>query len=156
MGWEFFTLDEKNSAEYISQAYNWYKRTPGFLRSYSEFDENIQNFKQDLLNGRLFVGILDGVFSGMVYGEIKTENIIEGHLFCPPKTSEDFIIALITYAKSESLKTYDFVVTHILKKHRFLHRVMVKSGFVDTGMKSWMGVYRNKLMEVNYYSTLPK
>lgn len=153
MSWEFFTLNEKNGSKFISQAYNWYQETPGFLRSYSEFDDDKRNFAKDLTNGSLFVGLLDGVFSGMVYGEVKTPDIIEGHLFCPTKADVDFITSLVIYAKTESLKTYKFVVTHILKRHRILHEIMRRSGFIDTGMRSWMGVYRNQLMEVHYYST---
>lgn len=153
MKWTFYQLDKNIATDFYKQAYNWYQRTPNFLRAFSEFDDNEDQFILDLKKGLIFIGEVDGVFKGMVYGEPKTKDAVEGHLFCDLDSSEDFVVALVTFAKNESLVAYKYVVTHVLRRHKFLHKLMLRSGFIDTGMRSWSAVYKNSLLEGSYYCT---
>lgn len=151
--WYFGEVQKNINQFYYDQAYNWYQRSPGFLREFCEFDNDKTQFIEDLRQGRLFVGENDDVCKGLIYGEPKTSEVIAGHLFCGNDVDEDFVTNLVTYAKNESLKSYKYVVTHVLRRHRFLHKVMYRSGFIDTGMRAWSTVYKNSLLEVVYYST---
>lgn len=153
MSWYFTEVQKNISQFYCEQAYNWYQRTPGFIRAFAEFDDNKDHFIADLKKGSLFVGEDEDVCKGIIYGEPKTPDIVAGHLFCGNDVDEDFVTNLVTFAKNESLKSYKYVVTHVLRRHKFLHKIMYRSGFIDTGMRAWSTVYKNSLLEVVYYST---
>lgn len=154
MDWNFETLTLENYPPYASKAFEWYQNHPGFLNAFSTFSNIESEFIEFLTNGALYIGKENGEFKAMVFGEILSPEVIEGHLFSSPEVSEDFIHSLVAYAKNISLRHYEMVTTHILAKHKFLKKVMYRTGFIDTGMRSWMAVYRNRLMEVHYYAAM--
>lgn len=149
--WNFYTPEAGIRYNYFLTAHEWFLRLPGFLRSYSDFNDNFDYFADNLAAGMIFIGTIDGVFSGMVYGEHKDEKTVEGHLFCKKHADIDFVSALVTYSKRSALEKYEKVITHVLDKHKVLHCVMARSGFVDTGIRSFPSTYNGEFLESKFY-----
>lgn len=152
LGYEFKVVtDSFERDRALHNAYIWYHETPEFLRSYTKSYKSQEEFNNDIGNSMLFMGLIDGELHGVVHGEEKTENTVEGHLFCKKNSEIGFIISLVSFARRAALGKYDKVITNILSKHKTLHEVMRYSGFIDTGIRSWPTVYKDRLMESVFY-----
>ena len=145
--WTFSTEITDND---LRQAHEWHVQTPHFLRFTCEFNKQ-EDFLHELRQGRLFKGIVDGQYKGIVFGQIKNENVIEGHLFCERRLNKDFLTALIMFAKTESLKTYKQVLIEIPAKSKGLQRLIDRAGFYNLGLSKWGDVVRGKLFETQFY-----
>lgn len=150
--WNFRTFYDDDRGE-LSIAHGWYLRTPSFVRSISTFLDEREEFIKELSGTENYSGIIGNEIKGVVHGEQKTIEIVEGHLFCSNDVDIDFVTALVIYSKSQALKTYKIVLTTVLTKHKFLHEVMKRAGFIDTKMRAIQGVHKGKLMEVIYYTS---
>lgn len=146
--WNF---QNTKNIDHLRQAWAWHQRTPRFLRQNCGYGESEDLFVSDLSKGLNWVGHEDGVFKALVYGEVRSETEIEGHLYCQKHTNIDFLTAIITFAKKEALKQYDKVVVEIPVKHRILHGLILRAGFFDTGMHKYKGLIHNQLFESSFY-----
>lgn len=146
--WDFEHIDNETSQEYFETAFEWYQKTPKILKSNWQFVEEKEEFIADLKKGYNYVGKIGGEFVGMVHGEIRQEGIIEGHLFCYPRTDLDFLTALIIFSKQVSLRYFHTVLIQVLAKHKTMGKIIQQAGFVDTGIRSWGTVYKGQLLEV--------
>lgn len=134
----------------LQKVYRWYELTPEVLKVNWQFDDNFENFSRDLKKGETYLGKKDGILTAMVYGDPKTTDIVEGHLFCAPNSDIDFLTMMVTYAKAQALTKYKTVLTQTIVKHKTMLEINRRSGFVDTGYRSWSGVYRGQLLEVQH------
>lgn len=144
-------LEFKTTNDYVSWAYDWYMRLPEFITNFGQFNQNRNLFENDLKKGVNYIGLADGKPFGLVHGQHIDNRIVEGHLFCEKSVSEDLLTQLVIYAKCQALTSYDQVLTHVLTKHKILHKIMHRAGFNDTGYRGWYYVYRGQLLEVKYY-----
>jgi hypothetical protein len=148
--WKFYTTDTKVDYNLFEEVFEWYLRTPEILRSSWEFEDDKKQFIEDLGNGMNFAGEQDDLFCAMVHGQEKEPGVIEGHLFCASKTGVDFLTALITYSKNQALTRYVSVLTQTPIKHKTMLEINRRAGFIDTGIRSWSGVYRGRLLEIQH------
>lgn len=145
-----WTFSTEVTDDDLRQAYEWHVQTPHFLQSLGKF-ENSDDFIKEVKSDRRFKGMVDGQYKGLVLGEIKNENVIEGHLYCERGLGKDFLTALIMFAKTESLKTYKQVLIEIPTKSKGLQRLIDKAGFHNLGLSKWGDVVRGKLLETQFY-----
>lgn len=153
MSWEFYKTD---SRENIEQAYGWYQQMPEFLKTFGKPYKDKLDFVEGLLEqGNFnFVGLVENEIKAVVHAEAKNSDVVEGHLFCAKDCSLEFLSSAVSFARQECLLEYKTVVCHVLKKHKMLHSIMLRSGFLDSGLRGWQHIYRGKLMEVVYYYTV--
>lgn len=137
----------------LVQAFKWYQQMPPFIVNIADkFKKSEADpFVQSLQEGRNFAVEDHGAVSAVVHAEPKSFNLAEGHLFCKPGADIYMLAAGISFARVEVLKQYDTVICHVLRRHRALNRIMDLSGFYDTGLRAWQGVYRGSPQEVRYY-----
>lgn len=121
MSWQFDTFYIGDLT--LGQAHKWYMKTPPFLRSISQCIETEKEFIDELSGSINFSGIIDNRLKGVVHGEEKSKTVIEGHLFCSADVDLDFVTALVTYSKIETLKKYQAVVTMISTRHRCFRKL---------------------------------
>lgn len=145
-----WTFSTDITDEDLHQAYQWHVRTPHFLRSTCEFDDR-EDFLHELRQGTLFKGMIDDQYKAVVFGQTKNDNVVEGHLFCERRLNQDFLTALIMFAKTESLKTYKQVLIEIPVKSQGLISLIVRAGFHNLGLSKWGDVVRGKLFETQFY-----
>lgn len=145
-----WTFSTEVTNDDLVQAYEWHVNTPSFLRSTCEFNEQ-DEFVRELHQGRLFKGMIDGEYKGIVFGQIKNEKVIEGHLFCERRLNKDFLTALIMFAKTESLKTYKQVLIELPSKSKGLAVLISRAGFNNLGLSKWGDVVRGRLFETQFY-----
>lgn len=105
--WKFQTFWQNDPV--ISTAFRWYQKSPGFVRNIATFVDTEDEFIKELSGSINFYGTIDGEILGVVHGEQKTPEIVEGHLFCSKSVDLDFATALVTYSKNEALKHYKVV-----------------------------------------------
>lgn len=147
-----FLCNHAEKEEHYSQVFEWYSALPKIFRSFSIFkSDEKEEFVRSLLEGRNYSGEINGKLKCFIHGEIKDTITIEGHLFCEPKLDLDWVCNMVTYAKHEALKEFKYVTTQVITKHPTLHTVMKRSGFLDTGLKSYSQVYKGQLLEVTHY-----
>ena len=149
MGWDI----RKSYDDGITEAFEWYQRSPGFLKAMWEsyLPTELEGFRKSLKTGLSF-SLYDGYqHVVLAHTEDRGGGAAEGHMFCAPNADEDQIIAAIRYARRETLKSYEQIVCCIHRKHQLLHRILPQCGFVDTGFRSWRGVYRGAPVECLYY-----
>jgi hypothetical protein len=134
--------------------FDWYQEMPGFLKHLQDLrgrHETLDEFCDSMVKGYNYVGLENGEPKAMVHGELHDDGTVEGHLICKPGTDPDLAVATITFSKMRTLERSPIIVCQILRKHRFLIEAMERSGFKDSGMRAYQGVYRGKLQEVLYY-----
>lgn len=145
--WHFET-----SQDNLEQTADWYAAMPEFLKTTGAFStQERDELLKGLQEGENYKGFIDGKFAAAVHGDWKDEKTIEGHLFTGPDVDIDFVATMVTYAKIEALKKAEKVVTQIPTKHKILHEVMRRSGFIDVGLFCWQSVYKGNLLENKYY-----
>jgi hypothetical protein len=147
--WEFYTTTTKDN-KYFDEVFEWYQSTPRLLKECWQFEEDKNQFVIDLKKGLNFVGIKDGIFTAMVHGAPKSEDIIEGHLFCLPGTDIDFVTMLVTYSKNQGLLKYKTILTQTAVKHKTMLEINKRAGFLDTGYRSWGAVHKGQLIEIQH------
>lgn len=144
--WRFEnTTDE----ELISQAFDWHIKTPQWLRMGGHTERS--DFVQALSQGLNYAGYIDGEFSGLIHGEHRGGETVEGHCYVKPGVDGDFVTALISYAKRETLKHCRQIVAEIPVKHRTMNGLILRAGFFDLGLRKWKGVVRGRLFETGFY-----
>lgn len=144
-------IPEEYRRYYIDSAYEWWAQLPGFLKAISGKWDTYSAFAEHLSKGELYAGKIDGKLMSLVHGEIKSEGVVEGHLYCNPESPKDYLISHVIYAKNTALLSYGKVITFILHRHKFLFDIMRQAGFIDTGIRIMGGVYRNKILNASYY-----
>lgn len=137
----------------LQQAFKWYQQMPPFIMNIAEkFKQHeVAGFISSLQEGRNFCIETYGQVTGLVHAEPKDYSLIEGHLFCAPGSNIYLLAAGISCARVEVLREYETVICHVLRRHRTLNKIMDLSGFYDTGLRAWQGVYRGRPQEVKYY-----
>ena len=144
--WHF---EMTTSRSLLREAFDWHMRTPKWLRmgGYTEAGEFVHGLSQ----GVNYAGYIDGQFAGLIHGEHRDDETVEGHCYVGPKVDNDFVTALISFAKREALKTYQKVVVEIPVKHRTMNGLILRAGFFDLGLHKWKGVVRGRLFETGFY-----
>lgn len=148
--WLFKSLPAREMSSFYQEVYHWYLESPEILKTNWQLETDELQFVKDLQNGMNFIGEKDGIFVAMVHGEPKTDKIIEGHLFCLPGVPVDFLISLITFAKHKALEKYELVTTQTPIKHKGMLIINKRAGFLDSGIRSWNGVYKGQLLEIQH------
>jgi hypothetical protein len=149
MAWDI----RKSYEDGINEAFDWYLRAPGFLKAMwmPYISEDRDQFVKSLNSGLSF-SLYDGYqHKVLAHTEDRGGGAAEGHMFCAPDADEDQIVATLRYAKKETLKSFQQIICCIHRKHLMLHKVLPMCGFVDTGYRSWRGVYRGAPIEILYY-----
>lgn len=144
--WHFET-----SQDNLEQTADWYAAMPGFLKTTGGAFSTREGLLESLQVGENYKGFIDGKLSAAVHGDWRGSGVIEGHLFAASDVDIDFVAAMVTYAKIEALKKAEKVITQIPTKHKILHIVMQRSGFIDTGLFCWQSVYKGDLLEQKFY-----
>jgi hypothetical protein len=149
--WEI--REVKDDVDFFKLAYQWYLAVPGFLKALQDLRQaqSEEEFLESLKEGRAFRGDEDGVPKVLVHAEYHGPGRYEGHLMCPDTAGPDLIAAVICYARVELMKEPCVIVCHVLRKHRARANMVMRAGFVDSGLRAWQGVYRGHPQEIVYY-----
>lgn len=150
MTWKFLHLENEWAYNYFDIAFSWYLATPKLLKEIWKMEDDRAQFVEDLSKGMNFAGFLNGKFVAMIHGEPKSEEIIEGHLFCQRKVNIDFLVALVMFSKNIALTKYNRVITATSTKHKTMLEITKRAGFLDTGVRSWDAIHKGQLLEVQY------
>jgi len=146
--WKFDYADESD----IAKAWRWYLRLPSFMRHVTAYEDDDQAlFLQDLRNGLNFKAEVDGETVALVFAEPKSEDYVEGHIFCAKGVNKDILVGLITFAKAEILKKFRYVMLDIVTKHKGIAQIAQQAGFVYTGLDRYKHIYNGKLLESRIY-----
>ena len=121
-----WTIEKTDASHDIHSAFDWYQEAPKMLRSFSVFFDKYERpeFTSNLLLGYNYAGRKHNEINCLIHAEIKSENLVEGHLFCGKDADIDLVAATINYARVDLLKTYGVIVCHVMKKHRTLNKIM--------------------------------
>lgn len=151
MSW---TIDATYERRHLEKAFGWYQEWPSFLRHSVDYFCNAQKaeFIESLAGGRNYAGHEDDEFKVLIHAEIKSKDVVEGHLFCKPQTNLDLVVSTIKYAKEILLKDYQLILCQVARKHKTLNGIMDSSGFADTGLRAWQSIYKERLVEIRYYA----
>lgn len=149
--WNLRKVEEDDDFIY-QYAFDWHQKLPSFLKSLgtSYTPNEFSKFEKDLRKGFNFAAFDNNKLVAVVNASILDKITLEGHLFCSSESNEDIITSLISFAKYECLFQYNTIMCHIVQRHKFLHKVMIRSGFVNTGLKTLGG---DKLVPVAIYLT---
>lgn len=144
-----WTFEKVTDKFHFEQAWEWHEATPKFLRESCAIDR--KTFLKKLASGVNYAGYENGIYKSLVYGEIRGDNTVEGHLYCKRRTNLDLLIATITFAKAEALKEFERVVVELPVKHKMLHGMILRAGFFDTGLSKLSKMIHGKLFETQFY-----
>ena len=145
-----WTFREGATKTELEIAFWWYDGMVKFLKTNDSWQkQDLGEFIRQLESNVLYTGFIDGVFSGLVQGEEKSKDVVEGHLFTNVDDL-DFLTMLITYAKNRALTKYQYVVTQTPVKHKTMLGLNLRAGFYDSAIKSWSSVHKGRLVTIQH------
>lgn len=142
-----------DDTEFFKIAYRWYVGPGGFVKALRDFNGGYTEgeFVEAVCSGRAFRGDEDGQPKVLVYAERLGPDRYEGHLICSPEADGRLISAVIGYSINEGLKDGATVICQVSRHHKARADMLKLSGFKDSGLRVWQGIYRGQPQEMLYY-----